>query len=45
MIKVMFLVAVDKDRMELKKVKFFDGKLGFFPLIEEVESKRNRKIE
>ena len=38
MTKVMFLVAVEKPRMDHKR-----GKVGFFPLMEEVQAKRNSK--
>ena len=43
MTKVMFLVAVSKTRMDVKRGKFFNGKIGCYPLLEEVKAKRNSK--
>ena len=43
MTKVMFLLAFEKTRMDHKRGKFFNGKVGFFPLMEEVQEKRNIK--
>ena len=43
MTKVMFLVAVAKPRMDVKRGKFFNGKIGCYPLMEEVQAKRNSK--
>ena len=41
--KVMFLLAFSKPRMDHKRGKYFNGKIGFYPLVEELHSKRNRK--
>ena len=43
MTKVIFLVAVSKPRMDVKRGKFFNGKIGCYPLMEEVQAKRNSK--
>ena len=42
MTKVMLLVAVSQPLIDVKRVKYFNGKLGCFPLVEVVEAKRNR---
>ena len=36
----MFLVAISKTRMDVKKGKFFNGKVGCYPLMEELHAKR-----
>ena len=45
MTKVMFLVVVSNPRMDYKRGKFFNGKVGCYPLMEEIQAKRNSKIE
>ena len=43
MTKVMFLGAVANTRMDYKRGKFFNGKVGCYPLMEDIQDKRNRK--
>ena len=41
--KVMFLVNDENSRRNYRTKKFFDIKLGFFPLKEKIRQKKNRK--
>ena len=45
MSKVMFLIAVSNPRMDVKRGKFFNGNIGCYPLMEEIQATRNSKIE
>ena len=43
MTKVMFLIAVSNPQMDYKIGKYFNGEILFYPLVEELHAKRNRK--
>ena len=43
MTKVMFLFAVINPRIDHKRGKYFNGKIVFYLLVEELHEKRNRK--
>lgn len=41
--KVMFLAAVARPRYDFHSKKYFDGKIGIWPFVHEVEAKRNSR--